>query len=1274
MLGHFIRAHWLLFVSLVFLTAVALTAARLWVPSLGGYRHELETAASRALNRNVSIGKLEATWRGLGPVLKLRNVVIDGPAGKPGRIDIREVWIRLDVDHYITERKVRASGVDVIGTDLGITRDENGRLYIEEFSGPAEENPDLDDFLQMHRLSINDSVITITDLKSGEPPRRFSDVTLALVNDGYEHRLSGYLLLPAELGYRVDVEAELYGKGVNYREWQGQVYVNGQTLALADLVAPYLPYGMSVQGIADIRLWLDYSLARLQSVSGEVDAHDIRLDSYSGDKSYRFSADVMQGQLGWKRAAGMWQFALQDFLMTQGDETWKTQNLSLAGIEVDGVNQLELVSEQTHLHGLGALVSVFPGLADEHRSNLAAMHPRGTINNLELRLEYAPDVTTVRGFSAGFSNISIEQSGVYPAVSGLSGTVAGTPEKGLLSLNGHSLVVNDENLFRGAFLPAVVHGDIDWQVSGEHVEVGSGSLHIENRDLSLQAAFGLDFPVGDSAPVLQLQLAVEKADLGTISRYLPAKRMPATGVSWLDKSLVSGYVTDGTVVINGRLDQIPFDNNEGQLEVRLPVKNAVLDYNREWSPLTGLDAQVDFSGRSMDIHSKRGAIRSALLEQVHVRIKDLARPVLTLSGSVKGPLTVMLAELGSSPLGETYGGFVDRVITSGQSRLDLDLQMPLHGKERTAKVSGLVELDDDGLSIKDSTIALKKIKGTLVFDDKGIRGENLTARFNDKPAKVTVWSGSGEPATHISLDGKLGLLRQIVGSKSALYPAISGNSDWRVILSVQGAPRRGEKARLSLHAGSMLEGTAIDLPAPFGKDSSSRRELSVDVARIDYPQKQLRLKYGNILNGLLEFTADGQTPVLQGGVITFGGNVPDTSVARKLLVSGHLDKIHTTAWKPYLDSGTPGLGLPVEYDLKVDELEVLGHYIREASLQMQAEGLVWDIKAGGPSISGEIQLTKTGAGLHKVVMNLQRLVVQSGSKDRPPDEPGVMPGSFPNLQIVAQQFVYDDSDLGNFQLATEKKPGNTLKITRLILSSELLAARMSGTWKLQKGQQRSNVDVEVSSGKMDELLKIFGFQQSIEGGKLSGTLRAAWAGPPWAFSPSMAEGQLDVLIEKGQLVDLEPGAAGRVLGLLSLNNIRRRLLLDFSDLFGEGFSFDRIEGSFSVDGGNAYTSDLIVKGPAAKIDITGRVGLAAQDYDQLVTVTPSVKTPFSLAGTLVGGPAVGAAIMVAETLLEGKIEVLNRMVRTQYTVTGPWSAPEIQKIGSSGDAAAGQPQ
>jgi uncharacterized protein YhdP len=197
---------------------------------------------------------------------------------------------------------------------------------------------------------------------------------------------------------------------------------------------------------------------------------------------------------------------------------------------------------------------------------------------------------------------------------------------------------------------------------------------------------------------------------------------------------------------------------------------------------------------------------------------------------------------------------------------------------------------------------------------------------------------------------------------------------------------------------------------------------------------------------------------------------------------------------------------------------------------------------------------------------------------------------------------------------------------------------------------------------MDQLMELFGYQKSINEGTLTSAMRLAWPGPPWSFAPPLAEGKVEIRVTEGQLIDVQPGAAGRVLGLISLNNLPRRLSLDFSDLFAKGFSFDEIDGSFVLDDGNAYTNDLFVNGPAALIEISGRIGLQDQDYDELVTVTPYVKTGLPLAGTLAGGPAVGAVLLVAETLLEDRLGPLNRIARKQYTVTGPWSDPVIDKI------------
>ena len=65
--------------------------------------------------------------------------------------------------------------------------------------------------------------------------------------------------------------------------------------------------------------------------------------------------------------------------------------------------------------------------------------------------------------------------------------------------------------------------------------------------------------------------------------------------------------------------------------------------------------------------------------------------------------------------------------------------------------------------------------------------------------------------------------------------------------------------------------------------------------------------------------------------------------------------------------------------------------------------------------------------------------------------------------------------------------------------------------------------------------------------------------------------------------------------------------MDFSDLTDKGLAFDTVRGDFDLRDGNAYTENLLVKGPAAEIGLIGRVGLKNKDYDQTAVVTGSVE-------------------------------------------------------------------
>jgi uncharacterized protein YhdP len=454
----------------------------------------------------------------------------------------------------------------------------------------------------------------------------------------------------------------------------------------------------------------------------------------------------------------------------------------------------------------------------------------------------------------------------------------------------------------------------------------------------------------------------------------------------------------------------------------------------------------------------------------------------------------------------------------------------------------------------------------------------------------------------------------------------------------------------------------IDLPAPLGKPRDAIRALSIQVDNLEQRERQLQFSYADGLQGLLVIEQEQQAPRLQRGVLALDGTEPVLPDNDSLLITGQLETFRLADWQPYFGDEGDDQGLPLRLSVGVGELELLGHRLSGAELDIEAAGRVWTITGRGATARGEVTLTQSADGLDKVVMNLQHLELErvedaDGQQDQP-----LSPLEFPALQVTTQQLVYNGVNYGSLDLLVQKQPGGVLEVSRLAMSSEMLVLRLTGDWRAQGDTSQTRVDMTISDGRMDRLLEALGYQKLIKDGDLSGNLQASWPGAPWLFEPGSIDGKLNVIIKNGQILDVEPGA-GRVLGLLSVAMLPKRLTLDFSDLFGKGFGFSRIGGNFVLDSGNAYTNDLEVDGPAARIDISGRVGLVAQDYDELVTVTPYLQSSLPLAGAIAGGPVVGAAVIVAGKLLEGKLG-LNKMARKQYTVTGPWAEPVVTRLAS----------
>ena len=169
-------------------------------------------------------------------------------------------------------------------------------------------------------------------------------------------------------------------------------------------------------------------------------------------------------------------------------------------------------------------------------------------------------------------------------------------------------------------------------------------------------------------------------------------------------------------------------------------------------------------------------------------------------------------------------------------------------------------------------------------------------------------------------------------------------------------------------------------------------------------------------------------------------------------------------------------------------------------------------------------------------------------------------------------------------------------------------------------------------------------------------LSVNWLDAPFADWTQSVSGDVSLQMERGSILDLEPGA-GRLMGMMSITALPRRLALDFRE-FDRGLVFDEVSGDFLIINGNAYTDNLYLTGPVADIGLVGRTGLHNKDYQQQAVVTAEPGKILPAMGFL-AGPQIGTAVLIFTQIFQ---ESLKGIGRASYCVTGSWDNPDVERL------------
>jgi len=277
------------------------------------------------------------------------------------------------------------------------------------------------------------------------------------------------------------------------------------------------------------------------------------------------------------------------------------------------------------------------------------------------------------------------------------------------------------------------------------------------------------------------------------------------------------------------------------------------------------------------------------------------------------------------------------------------------------------------------------------------------------------------------------------------------------------------------------------------------------------------------------------------------------------------------------------------------------------------------------------------------------------------------PASVPALDIEIDDFELRGRHLGKLAVeAVNRAAGEAgsaraeWQLTRLQLSNPDARLNATGRWQAVAGSNRRRMALDFKLDVTDggALLQRLGFGRVVRGakGSLQGTL--GWDGSPLGLDLPSLGGKVGLVLEGGQFLKVDPGAA-RLLGVLSLQALPRRLLLDFRDVFQEGFAFDNATGDLRIARGVAHTDNLRLRGVQALVLMEGSADIGQETQNLHVVVVPELSAGSASLAYAAVNPAIGLGAFLGQWLLR---EPLRQASAREFAVTGGWDDPKVERV------------
>ncbi len=1257
------------FGGLLLLVLLCMLAVKLALDRAPRYQAEIKEWLHAQTGYHIAFARVSPAFRWYGPELYFDRLELRSKDNQ--RVLARAAGGRVaaDIWQLIRSGKLLAGRIEVDAPNIAVVRLGSTRFAVASEIELGGEDSSWGSFslsdLPAGRLVVRHAVLGIENWNTALPQLTLQDVDIDVRRDAGEIALIFSAQLPPALGGSLSFEGHARGAGeVRTIAWDALARARAISFpGWRELLPEYLSDLESGNGAFDIAaLGQGAVLAR---VDADFGATNVVMQLPEGPVA---KFDRMSGTLNLVHTADRWSLSGQR-VRTGSREPESAFDVSWQ--EAPG-GLLNVRARATYLRAetLLPLTAFLP--QKDLRGRLREIAPSGEWTDVSIALERAqPQDPWHMLVQAKFQDAGYASVAGVPGLRGIAGSIAGNERGGQITIDTYAGVFHWPAQFPRSVELEHLSANIYWKRTAEELLIASPDWQIKTHDGEIRGQVAWHQRADNSSPVLTLVGGIQNGNAGNARYYLPNRLIGAGALAWLNQAFMAGHLR-ASLLFQGPVRNFPFRDGGGLFLARCTIEGMTLNYSDGWAPVENLAAAAEFRNQGMSAHLSSANIGDLQLETADAHFPDFDSGELKIHANARGDAASALVYLRATPLNTIAEHAFSNVEARGPLKATVDLFLPFRDFEhRQVLIHG--SLDGASVNKAGSTTLATDVGGEFDIDGGQVARADIHGQLLGGAFQMQARTPRNKPVTRTQLEFRgtatASALRGALSIPESM--SISGQTDWRAVLKITPAPARERSLRIS----STLVGLEMKLPAPLDKSAGTPLPSWLEIQWPESGGPQGSFALGTVVSSSYALESDPSGMRLAHASMNFGGSDSGGAESQIVSIGGSVQRVDLGGWLRLSASSKDAK--PLAYymrgaKLHVAELDYLGLAFRDVSLDLAVSERSWRINVGGPNVTGTITVPSVEGSTEPWNLQFDRLhfdaadIEDSAAGGAPEIAPDVDPHTIPAVNFHAKELIWGERYFGEVTgMLVKQDEGVALK--SLKVSAPTFTVSAQGEWR-GKDAGVGRIKGTLISTDVQGTLKDLGYEDVIQAksGKMEFDL--TWLGAPTAAALAQVVGHVQLSMEKGQVTGLKPGA-GRVLGLASIAALPRRLALDFSDLTDKGLAFDSVHGDFDLRDGNAYTENVLLKGPAAEIGLIGRVGLKNKDYDQTAVVTGSVGNSLSIpvASALVGGPVVGAAVLLFTQVFK---QPLKGLARGYYRITGSWDNPTVERIKSADVASA----